>query len=122
VWLYICSSSEGTQGHFTGDDLTKRIEKEGVDAKFYLIDTDGTVGKKYQAKTTPHMYVIDKEGMLRYQGGIDDSKNGSPVGEDGTNYVADALTALKAGKEVAVKEAKPYGCNVKYARAAKGSN
>jgi peroxiredoxin len=118
VWLQICSSAEGKQGYFTGDDLTKRIEKEGCDAKFYLIDADGAIGTKYGAKTTPHMYVIDKEGKLRYQGAIDSSKNGAPVGEDGTNYLKDAVTAVKDGKEVTTKETKPYGCSVKYADAA----
>lgn len=115
VWLQICSNKEGSQGHFTGEDLTNRIEKESCDAAFYLIDTDGKVGTAYKARTTPHMYVIDKEGVLRYQGAIDSSKNGSPVGEDGTNYVKEAVDALKAGKEVATKETKPYGCSVKYA-------
>jgi peroxiredoxin len=120
VWLQICSSAEGKQGHFTGEDLTKRIEKESCDAKFYLIDTDGAIGTKYGAKTTPHMYVIDKEGKLRYQGAIDSSKNGAPVGEDGTNYLKDAVTAVKDGKEVTTKETKPYGCGVKYAAATNG--
>jgi peroxiredoxin len=118
VWIQICSSAKGKQGHFEGDALTKRIEKEGCDANFYLIDEDGAIGKKYDAKTSPHMFIIDKTGKLRYQGAIDSSKNGAPVGEDGTNYVKEAVTAIKDGKEVATKETKAYGCNVKYAEEA----
>lgn len=77
-----------------------------------LLDADGKVGQTYAAKTTPHMYVIDKEGVLRYSGAIDDNKTGK--NEDPTNYVDAAVGALKEGKEVEVSETKPYGCSVKY--------
>lgn len=77
-----------------------------------LQDPDGTVGRLYEAKTTPHMFVIDAEGMVRYMGGIDDDPRGQS--ENPTNYVLNALQSIKAGEEVAVTTAKPYGCTVKY--------
>jgi len=105
VWLTINSS------YFTQDaDNAKWADKEGV--KVVLNDASGEVGKRYGARTTPHMYVIDAEGKLAYQGAIDDD----PYGEKATplNYVAEALKALKAGGSPKVNETKPYGCSVKY--------
>jgi peroxiredoxin len=115
VWLAICSSNEGKQGYFEGEALDKRIEKEGGNQTAYLLDTDGTVGKTYGAKTTPHMYVIDPDGMLIYMGGIDDKPSYKTSSLEGaTNYVKAALEASMAGEEVEVKTSKPYGCSVKY--------
>jgi peroxiredoxin len=75
-----------------------------------LLDTDGAVGKMYGARTTPHCFVIDANGVLAYQGAIDDNQSG-----DGkTNYVVNALKQLKAGEKVSPSETKPYGCSVKY--------
>jgi peroxiredoxin len=110
VWLQICSSAQGKQGHFTGEALTTRIEKEGCDAASYLIDEDGKVGQKYKARCTPHMFVIDKKGVLRYQGAIDSVKSDKKEDIEGaTNYVAAALEELLADKVVSTKETKPYG-------------
>jgi hypothetical protein len=81
-----------------------------------LIDEDGKVGKAYGAKTTPHMYVIDKAGMLAYQGGIDDVPTNKV--EDikrAKNLVAAALADVNAGRPVATPFSQPYGCAVKYA-------
>lgn len=78
----------------------------------YLVDTDGAVGRMYDAQTTPHMYVIDEEGVLRYKGGIDDDPRGRE--EERTNYVENALTAMQAGESIETTEAEPYGCSVKY--------
>ncbi len=72
-----------------------------------LLDPDGKVGRTYEAKTTPHMYVIDKKGNLVYNGAIDDQKE--------VNHVAAALDDLLAGKAVAKSRTDPYGCGVKYA-------
>lgn len=113
VWLSICSSTAGKQGNFEGEALLNRIKQEKADAGFYLVDSDSKVGRTYQAKTTPHMYVIDAKGVLRYQGAIDDGAR-ARTKEDITaakNYVRDAFNALKDGKEVATKETKPYGCD-----------
>jgi hypothetical protein len=81
----------------------------------YLIDADGKVGKLYDAKTTPHMYIIDPEGMLRYAGAIDDTP--STKADDlktASNYVSAAMDNLLAGKAVETSLTKAYGCSVKY--------
>lgn len=80
-----------------------------------LIDDDGTVGKLYAARTTPHMYVIDAKGVLRYQGAIDDDMRGNK-GDDATNYVVNAVRMISAGETVTPDATQPYGCSVKYAR------
>ncbi len=115
VWLSICSSAPGKQGYFDGDALKKRLESEGHSATAYLIDSEGTVGKMYEAKATPHMYVIDPEGVLIYAGAIDDkpSTNVNDIPES-TNYVKNALEASMAGEPVETKYTQAYGCSVKY--------
>lgn len=77
-----------------------------------LNDSAGQVGRSYGAKTTPHMFVIDKSGNLAYSGAADDDPNGDKAAK--TNYVAQAIDELLAGKTVSVPETKPYGCSVKY--------
>ena len=79
-----------------------------------FIDTDGTVGHMYGAKRTPHMYVIDKKGILRYHGAINDNKHGGKSPDEGTNYVVNAITQLSADETVAPDYMKPWGCSVKY--------
>ena len=79
-----------------------------------LLDQDGTVGRMYDAKTTPHMYVIDAEGILRYNGAIDNDRRGGK--KDATNYVVNAIRQIKAGETVAPDRVDPYGCSVKYAK------
>jgi peroxiredoxin len=115
VWLSISSSAPGKQGYFEGDELRKRIAKEKAVPTAYLVDADGTVGKAYGAKTTPHMYVIDREGVLVYAGGIDDIAS-TDVDDipKAKNYVSAALDAAMGGKDVAVKTSRSYGCGVKY--------
>lgn len=110
VWLTICSSAEGRQGHFDDDTLKKRIKKVDLKPGFYLKDADGKVGKKYGARTTPHCYVIDKEGKVRYMGALDNLRERR--GKDDVkevHYVKDAVEALQNDKEVAKSETKPYG-------------
>jgi peroxiredoxin len=116
VWLRICSSAEGKQGHYAADAVAERIAKEKSKATAYLFDESGKAGRAYGAKTTPHMFVIDPQGTLIYAGAIDDKP--STKQEDvktATNYVAAALDAAMAGKPVEVKTSTPYGCSVKYA-------
>ncbi|HPI36437.1 MAG TPA: thioredoxin family protein [Ignavibacteriaceae bacterium] len=115
VWLLICSSAEGKQGHFSNNEINKRLKALGANATAYLIDEDGKVGKKYGAKTTPHMFVINPEGKLIYAGAIDD-KPSTDVDDidEAVNYVREALNASLAGNAVKVKTSTPYGCSVKY--------
>ena len=115
VWLSICSSAPGKQGNETPDAAKKGISKFGWAASAYLVDTDGKVGKLYNAKTTPDMFVIDPEGTLIYAGAIDDKPNPDPSTVNGaSNYVKAALSEATAGKDVSVPTTKPYGCSVKY--------
>jgi peroxiredoxin len=115
VWLSVCSSAPGKQGHFSGSELKERIAKEKGAQTAYLVDEEGTVGKAYDAKTTPHMFIVDPKGTLAYAGGIDDIASTSQ--DDiarAENYVSMALDAALAGKPIATKGSKPYGCSVKY--------
>ncbi len=115
VWLSICSSNTGKQGYLSNEDWNKKTAEVGAKATAVLIDTDGTVGKLYDAKTTPHMYVINPEGVLIYAGAIDSIKSTSSDDiAKAVNYVDQALTEAKAGKAVSVSTSPAYGCSVKY--------
>jgi hypothetical protein len=115
VWLSICSSAPGKQGHMSQEEAKKAVQEQGADPTRFLLDPKGKVGKAYGAKTTPHMFVIDPKGILIYNGAIDDKPSTKP--EDvpiATNYVAGALEASLAGTEVETAATQPYGCSVKY--------
>ena len=117
VWLSINSSAPGEQGHMTAESAPKTISDWNIKATHILFDHDGKVGKMYGAKTTPHMYVIDKEGKLVYQGAIDSKATANTADlADAENYVKVALDSTMAGKPVATTSTKPYGCSVKYAK------
>ena len=115
IWLTINSSATGKQGDITGAEANAYVAKVGAKQTAYLLDPSGQVGHLYGARTTPHMYVIDKAGMLRYMGGIDSIKSTDQddIGK-ATQYVPQALGELAAGKPVSVPTAEPYGCGVKY--------
>jgi peroxiredoxin len=115
VWISINSSAEGKEGSLTLEEAKKEFTTK-YKSTTYVQDKSGAFGKLYGAKTTPHMFVIDKEGILRYQGAIDSIK--SFDSEDITkadNYVIDALNAINTGAGVEVTSTEPYGCSVKYA-------
>jgi len=115
IWLVIHSSAEGEQGHVTAAEALKLKETERSSETARLLDDDGTVGHLYGAKTTPHMFVIDQNGVLVYQGAIDDAPSANPNSVDGAkNYVREALDALEKGETIAIADTKPYGCSVKY--------
>jgi len=115
IWLTVCSSTEGKQGNFTNDEINSRSKKHKAKFTAYLVDKDGKVGKMYGAKTTPHMYIINKDGKLVHAGGIDDRASTDLEDIKGAkNYVSLALDELLAGKNVSVQSSKPYGCSVKY--------
>jgi peroxiredoxin len=115
VWLTICSSAPGKQGHMAAADVNKELAAKGSAPKAYLIDEAGTVGKAYDAKTTPEMFVINPEGVLIYMGAIDDKPTVDIADVAGAkNYVKAALASAKAGQPVAEAKTKSYGCSVKY--------
>ena len=115
VWLTIVSSAPGHQGHTTAEEAKKIMMDAGSNETARLLDPSGSVGKSYHAMTTPHMFIIDAEGTLVYQGAIDDNSSAMPETVDSAkNYVRAALADLKAGNAVQMAETKPYGCSVKY--------
>lgn len=116
VWLSVVSSAEGKQGHVDGAEADADTKESGASPSKVLLDPSGAVGKLYGAKTTPHMYVVDKAGVLRYAGAIDSNSSADPKTiASAENYVSSALEAVLAGKKVKRASTKPYGCSVKYA-------
>ena len=115
VWLTINSSAPGKQGHMSGAEAKAFVARAGAKPAAYLLDPRGVVGKAYEAKTTPHMYVVNKAGTLVYVGGIDDKPTKSAADiKDARNHVLAALAEVKAGQGVSVATSRPYGCAVKY--------
>jgi peroxiredoxin len=115
VWLSVNSGAAGKQGHMSGADATAKMQNLKAANSAYLIDADGKVGQAYGAKTTPHMFIIDAQGVLRYAGAIDSNPSADAADiPAATQYVPVALAELKAGKPVTTAVTKPYGCSVKY--------
>jgi peroxiredoxin len=115
VWLSINSSASGKQGNYSPDEWNEKITERGVSSTAVLLDPDGVVGKAYEAKTTPHMFVIDPAGKLIYQGAIDSIPSADPADiARSENYVAKALQEAQGGGEVETPFTKSYGCSVKY--------
>ena len=114
-WISIVSSAEGKQGHITPEQAANIIEEKGASPTAKLLDESGEIGKLYDAKTTPHMFVIDKDGNLAYAGAIDSNSSPNPKTVEGAeNYVIAAVNSLAEGESVANPQTQPYGCSVKY--------
>lgn len=109
VWLAINTT------HYMGKDKYKEWIKTHNLSYPILDDHEGTVGKMYGAKTTPHMFIVGKDGKLVYQGGVDDD-NAGDKGKSAINYIDQALAELTVDKPVSVATTRPYGCSVKYAK------
>jgi peroxiredoxin len=107
------NSTNPNHPQFGGD--VENGKKWGVNYPI-LLDPAGEIGKLYGAKTTPHAFVITKDGVIRYAGAIDDDPQDERSSKDKVNYVKQALDELRAGKPVTIAESKPYGCSVKYAQ------
>jgi peroxiredoxin len=115
VWFTVISSAPGEQGYVTPAQENDYVAKMHAAPTAVLLDTFGMVGRLYNAKTTPEMYVINPTGKLIYEGAIDDRPTPDPDDVHGAhNYVSDALTEAMAGKAVATPYTRPYGCSVKY--------
>ncbi len=116
IWLTMNSSAPGLQGHMTAEQANQSIVDLEAHPTAILLDHDGVVGKSYDARVTPHMYVINPDGVLIYNGAIDsNSSSRSEDIADAENYVVSALTAAMNGEEVATPRTRPYGCSMKYA-------
>ena len=115
VWLIVDSVNTKNFSYRTPEQARKEMAAEKIAATAWIDDHSGTIGHLYEMKTTPHMFVIAKDGTLVYDGAIDDRPQ--PFGDPRTakNYVSAAVDELLAGKPVAVSQTKPYGCGVHYA-------
>jgi hypothetical protein len=115
VWLSVISSAPGQQGYVTPPEENDYLKTMKASPTAALLDPKGAIGHLYDAKTTPHMFVIDPAGKIVYQGAIDDKPTPDQADLKGAdNYLNDALKAAMAGKPVAVAVTKPDGCSVQY--------
>ena len=115
IWLSINSSAPGKQGNYTPKEAYELLKKAGGTPTALLLDSDGKTGRMYDAKTTPHMFIIDPKGILVYQGAIDSIPSTEPADiASARNYVQMALDEAMAGKSVTFPITKSYGCSVKY--------
>lgn len=116
VWVSVISSAPGQQGYVTAEKANELTNSRGVYADMVVLDPDGTIGRLYDAKTTPQMVLIDEQGLVRYMGAIDDKPSARKSSLEGAkNYLLAAWASFKNGDDIAEKSTKPYGCSVKYA-------
>jgi hypothetical protein len=116
IWLSVISSAPGEQGYVTPSQENAYLQGVHAAPTAALLDPTSTIARLYEAKTTPHMFVIDPTGKLIYQGAIDNKPTTNLADLKGAqNYLNDALNASMAGKPIAVESTRPYGCSVKYA-------
>jgi hypothetical protein len=115
VWITILSSAPGQQGYLDGRGVDYFTAQKNSTPSAKILDPKGVVGRAFGARTTPHMFVINKSGTIAYAGAIDDQPRAVvPAGTPTRNYVLEALSALKQGKTPAVQATAAYGCSVKY--------
>jgi peroxiredoxin len=115
VWLSVISSAPGKQGYVSGAEADALTKKRGAAPSAVLLDPAGTIGHLYDAKTTPHMFIVDPQGTLLYAGGIDSiaSADVDDIAK-AKPYVKTALDEAMAGKPVGEPVTRPYGCSIKY--------
>jgi peroxiredoxin len=115
LWLSVISSAPGKQGHVDAKQADALTASRDAAPSAVLLDTTATMGRAYGAKTTPHMFIIDEQGILVYMGGIDDKPSSNQADIPGArNYVRQAMADLAAGKPISAPVTRPYGCSVKY--------
>jgi peroxiredoxin len=119
VWLTILSSAPGKQGYVTASEENGYLEKMHAAPTAALLDPTGEIGHLYDAKTSPQMVVINPQGIVIYDGAIDDKPTTDLADVPGaTNYVNLALEEAMAGKKIETPATRPYGCSVKYSDSA----
>jgi len=118
LWLSIISSTPGDQGHVSPEKANELTESRKASPSHVLIDESGELGMLYGAKTTPHMYMIDANGILRYKGAIDDIGRGmqffNASFNKAINYVSSQMDQLVANQSLTINSTTAYGCSVKY--------
>jgi peroxiredoxin len=115
VWFSIDSNAPGAEGHMTPEQAQQVMKKWNTKQTALLLDPDGEAGRSYGARNTPHMFVINPEGKIVYEGAIDSKATPNPDDiTSSTNYVKVALDESMSGKAVSNANTRPYGCSVKY--------
>lgn len=115
VWLLVDSVNKHNFSYRSPEQAKADMSNQKMDVTVWIDDNSGQIGHLYDMKTTPDMYVINKDGILVYAGAIDNKPDPEHNPLEADNYVRDSVNALLADKPVAVSETKPYGCSVKYA-------
>jgi len=116
IWLTVISSAPGKQGYVTASEENAYLRQVNAAPTAVLMDPTGSIGHLYDAKTTPHMFIISPQGTLIYNGAIDDRPTTDLADVNGAkNYVSAALDEATSGKPVSTATSRPYGCSVKYA-------
>lgn len=115
VWLMVNSVNPKNPSHRTPEQARAEWTAEKISATAWIDDGSGAIGHLYDMKTTPHCFVINKDGALVYDGAMDDKADPSHDPRKARNYVREAVGDLLAGKPIEVSQTKPYGCSVKYA-------
>jgi AhpC/TSA family len=117
IWLTVVSSAPGKQGYVTAEEENAQLTQVKASPTAVLLDPNGDLGHLYDAKTTPHMFVVSPQGVLLYNGAIDDHPTTDVTDIPGArNYLSQALDEAMSGKAVRDAATRPYGCSVKYAR------
>jgi glutathione peroxidase-family protein len=115
IWLTVISSAPGKQGYVSAADENSYVKEMKAAPTAVLLDSTGALGHLYDAKTTPQMIIINPQGVMIYDGAIDDKPSTDTADISGAkNYVQQALEEAMAGKAVSVASTRPYGCSVKY--------
>jgi peroxiredoxin len=115
VWLAINSTEKAASDHLAPPELARWMQTQKAAPTATLMDEEGSVGRAYGARTTPHMYIIDAQGTLVYAGGIDSIASARVADiQTATNYVRQGLTELLAGQPIRQASTRPYGCTIKY--------
>ena len=115
VWLSINSTEKASSDYLEPARLSAWLAERKAVPTAVLMDEEGTVGKSYGARTTPHMYIVNPQGVLVYAGGIDSIPSARPADiEKATNYVKTGLAQALAGQPITEAATRPYGCSIKY--------
>ncbi len=115
VWISVISSAEGEQGYVSASVANEIATRQASYASHIVLDPSGEIGRRFGAKTTPQIVLIDEKGVVRYFGAIDDKPSTRVASLKGAkNYLLAAWEDIQAGREVKTPVTKPYGCAVKY--------
>lgn len=111
VTLYAVNPNDDAKYH---EETLANMKARAEEKKYrfpYLKDGDSSIARAYGARVTPHVFVVDGEGIVRYRGYVDDS---AKPGERKTTGLSDAVGALLNGREVATADTRAFGCTIKW--------